>query len=436
MECFRVLLNMKKKVLMLGWEFPPIINGGLGVACYGIAKELSQLVDLSLIIPKSSRDFKVDQLNVIGLNHLGTLSTDSIDQKHIEVLKELHFVDADLDPYSNEYAGREALEEHVIEKTKKLTTTNNEGNIFSSGDLYGISLDKKVLEYTKCVLSLAENMAFDVIYAHDWMTFAAGVELKKRTGKPLVVHVHSLSYDRVGVEDRSWVYSIEKLGMEQADIVVPVSKYTGRVCAQHYDIDYKKIVPVYNGIDAGDIQKGKKNFPEKLVLFLGRITAQKGPEVFLEIASKVLAENENVRFVMAGSGDQLKQMIENGAYKNLGSKFHFTGFLDKKKVEKLLGMADVYCMPSISEPFGLSALEAVQYGVPSVISLQSGAAEVLKGALKANYWDVDLFANHVMNLLNDEKLRKEIVDLSNRDLERLTWEKAGGQLKEVFEKVN
>ena len=263
------------------------------------------------------------------------------------------------------------------------------------------------------------------------MTFA-GVEIKKHTGKPLAVHVHSLSYDRSGPDSRGWVYDIEKYGMQEADIVIPVSDYTGDIVVHHFGIDRNKVFPVHNGVDLVDAYKQDKSFPEKLVLFLGRITLQKGPEIFLEIASKVLKETDNVRFVMAGTGDKLKRIIESGSYKNVGNKFHFTGFLDKEKVNSLLSQADVYCMPSVSEPFGLSALEAAQFGIPAVISKQSGVAEVLKGALKADFWDVDLMAEHISCLLNDSEVKDSVVENSYKDLRGLTWDSASEKIIDVF----
>ena len=168
------------------------------------------------------------------------------------------------------------------------------------------------------------------------MTFLAGVEIKKQTGKPLAVHVHSLSYDRNGPEAKGWIYDIEQYGMQEADMVIPVSHYTGNICQFHYGVHPGKIFPVHNGIEPVESYREEKNFPEQLVLFLGRVTLQKGPEIFLEIAEKVIEKNKNVRFVMAGTGDKLKEVIESGAYKTVGDKFHFTGFLNKEKVNHLL----------------------------------------------------------------------------------------------------
>jgi glycogen(starch) synthase len=424
------------KVLMLGWEFPPVISGGLGVACHAISNELAQKVHLTLIIPQASNELIIDQMEVIGLNQQESLLTDEDEQRVIDTFESITRIKTSIEPYQQDYASQEVLKKERKVSLKTTTKQLNVGaNIFSFDDLYGIALDERVIAYTKEVLKIAENKTFDIIYAHDWMTFAAGVELKKRFKKPLVVHVHSLSYDRVGVENNGWVNSLEKIGLNAADCVIPVSNYTGRICTQYYQVDYKKVYPVHNGIEKINTFKEQKAFPEKLVLFLGRVTSQKGPSLFLDIASKVLEKNKDVRFVVAGAGDQLKEVIKEGAYREIGNRLHFTGFLTKDKVHKLLAMSDVYCMPSVSEPFGLSALEAVQFGVPTVISSQSGAAEVLHGALKANYWDVDRMAKHILILLENNKIRELVVNNSLKDLDELTWKKTVARITEVFEKV-
>ncbi len=220
--------------------------------------------------------------------------------------------------------------------------------------------------------------------------------------------------------------------MEQADAVIPVSKYTGTIVSGHYGIDPDKIYPVHNGADPVEPYRGKKKFPEKLVLFLGRLTAQKGPEFFLQIAAKVLEQTDNVRFVMAGTGEKLRQLIETGAFKGVGDKFHFTGFLNKERVNALLSITDVYCMPSVSEPFGLSALEAAQFNIPAVISKQSGVAEVMKGALTAVFWDVNKMAEHIVNLITDEKLYKEVVEQGKKDIEASTWDATADKVINVY----
>jgi len=218
-----------------------------------------------------------------------------------------------------------------------------------------------------------------------------------------------------------------------ADLVIPVSQYTGTICTGHYGIDSTKVHFVHNGADTVETYRSDSPFKDGLVLFLGRLTGQKGPEFFLEIAAKVLEKNPNVFFVMAGTGERMRQLIEHGAYRNVGDRLHFTGFLDKEKVNQLLSMTDVYCMPSVSEPFGLSAIEAAQFGIPAVISKQSGVAEVLTRARKADYWDVELMAEHIHELLTDADAREEAVRISLEDQQNCTWEAAAGKVINLYQ---
>ncbi len=438
---------MKKKVLMLGWEFPPVINGGLGVACLGLSKALSEFVELTVILPKSDPHFIVENVELIGLNNIDLkkilkASKESFTTQY-DTFAETSYVDIDIDPYLHisETIGQET-NRHTESTTKSTTIADVETedlmiekflHVFRDGELYGQDVIQKVIYYSKYVLRLAAEKDFDIIYAHDWMTFLAGLELKARMNKPLVLHVHALDYDRGGPESKGWIFDLEKYAMENADLILPVSEYTASVIANHYHIDPAKITPVHNGADEVNVYKVEKGFPEKLVLFLGRVTGQKGPEFFLEVASKVYENYPKVRFVVAGTGDRLKRMIESGAYKEIGHKFHFTGFLDKEKVHHLLAMTDVYCMPSVSEPFGLSALEAAQFGIPMVISKQSGVAEVLSGALSADYWDTDLMADHILALLKSKRLANQVVKMSNNDLKNLSWKDAAKKVNSAFD---
>jgi glycogen synthase len=426
----------RPRVLKLGWEFPPLINGGLGVACLGLSRALAKHVDLHVIVPKSSPDADFEGFHLTGLNQLTVEHLEKVEERYrYESFAQVRHVPIFLDPYAT---GESTAEEIVTQPGGEVVfskTTAHQLEQFKIGELYGADLSSKVVEFSKVAAKLALQMEFDIIHAHDWMTFLAGVEVKKATGKPLVLHVHASQYDRAGADARGWIFDIEKYGMEQADRVIPVSNYTGDICSGHYGIDPAKIRPVHNGADPVSVFTTKKKFPEKLVLFLGRLTAQKGPEFFLEIAAKVLAENPNVRFVMAGTGERLKPLIESGAFRGLGGYFHFTGFLNKEKVNELLSMTDVYCMPSVSEPFGLSALEAAQFGIPAVISKQSGCAEVLKGALQADYWDVDLMAKHINALVSDDELREKVIEQAKLDIAASTWDAAAEKVVAIYREL-
>jgi glycosyltransferase involved in cell wall biosynthesis len=424
------------RVLKLGWEFPPLINGGLGIACLGLSRALAKQVDLRVVVPRAARETTFDGFDLTGLNNLRVEDLQRVEGRYrYESFSKVQRVPIQLDPYDDGETTWETMEHVPGAEVRFSQTTRHQLEQFKMGELYGRDLGSKVIEFSKIAAKLALQDQFDVIHAHDWMTFLAGVEVKKATGKPLVVHVHASQYDRAGADARGWIYDIEKYGMEEADRVIPVSEYTGRVVTGHYGIDPGKVRPVHNGADPVDVFSTRKKFPEKLVLFLGRLTAQKGPEFFLEIAAKVLAVNPDARFVVAGTGEKLRPLIETGAFHGLGGHFHFTGFLNKEKVNELLSMTDVYCMPSVSEPFGLSALEAAQFGIPAVISKQSGVAEVLKGALKADFWDVDLMAKHINDLLTDEDLHAQVVEQAKLDIAASTWDAAAQKVVSVYHEL-
>jgi glycosyltransferase involved in cell wall biosynthesis len=258
------------------------------------------------------------------------------------------------------------------------------------------------------------------------------LELKRRTGKPLVLHIHSTEYDRAGAHSKNWVYELERKAMEEADWIIPVSNYTGAVCVNHYGAHWQKIQTVHNGIDLVQRTIKPKQDSTKYVIFFGRITMQKGPEYFVEAARKVLLVQPDVEFVMAGSGDLLTEMIERTARYGMGDKFFFTGFLNKKMLNELLAIADVYCMPSVSEPFGLSAVEAVQYGIPTIISKTSGVAEVLNGSLSIDFYDVNKFAEYIIQSLNDEGLKASIVAANNQSLKSITWENCAEKVMRIY----
>lgn len=425
------------KVLKLGWEFPPLINGGLGIACLGLSRALAKRVDLQVIVPKSDPGTRFDGFGLLGLNNTRLEELQSVEGRYrFSSFAEVESVPLHFYPYDSEE--EEMLSQEVKRQggwARFASTTRRQLDLFKFGELYGADVGAKVIEFAKVAAKLALQRDFDIVHAHDWMTYLAGVEVKRATGKPLVVHLHASQYDRAGSDARGWIFDLEKFGMEQADAVIPVSNYTGKIVRDHYEIKGDKIFPVHNGADKVEHFRSEKKFPEKLVLFLGRLTAQKGPEFFLQIAQKVLAETDDVRFVMAGTGDKLKSLIETKAFAGLGGRFHFTGFLNKEKVNELLSMTDVYCMPSVSEPFGLSALEAAQFNIPAVISKQSGVAEVLEGALKADYWDVDLMAHHIAQILTDPELREQLVNQAAKDVDAATWDAAAEKVENIYQKV-
>ena len=291
----------------------------------------------------------------------------------------------------------------------------------------------KIYLYAQIVSQLTSDGEFDLIHAHDWITFPAGIELKKTTNKPLILHVHSLETDRAGEATRNEIYWLEKKAMTIADRIFSVSQFTKDQIIKHYGIDAAKIYVVHNGIDPANKPRSHHQLRDKLIVFLGRITHQKGPEFLLETAEKVSRVYPRVKFVVAGTGDQFAHILETSAYKKMGNKFIFAGFLTKAKVEELLTMADVYFMPSVSEPFGLTALEAAQHHVPTVLSSQSGAAEVMKSSLKADFWDTDKYANYIYALLKYNVLNQELCESANNELNSLTWDHTAEKISNVYQ---
>jgi glycosyltransferase involved in cell wall biosynthesis len=420
----------RKKVLMFGWEFPPVISGGLGVATLGLCKAMAPLADVKMIIPKNVPDFNIPNIELVGLNSIG--------RKELEELfkKEIHYSFPEMSVKKGPSFGpyTRIAETEYIDK-KFYDVFHGEVHPFEIDDLYAGDVIKKVIEFARISVQYCLRTKFDVIHAHDWMTFLPAMELKIRTGKPLVLHVHSTEFDRAGEHSKNWVWDLEKRAMALADRIIPVSRYTGDICVQHYGAEPNKIMPVHNGIEAVKHTVKKKPVEGNLVIFFGRVTMQKGPEYFVEAAKKVLAVHPDTKFVMAGSGDLLRPMIERTAAYGLGDKFFFTGFLNKKMLNELLAIADVYCMPSVSEPFGLSAVEAVQYGIPTIISKTSGVAEVLNGSLKIDVWDVNKFAQYIIASIDLKGLRKSVVSANDESLKSITWENCAQKVMGVYESI-
>jgi hypothetical protein len=418
------------KVLMLGWEFPPVLSGGLGMATYGIAKALRTRAEIKLILPRAEPSFTLDRVATLGLNH-ADLESVAVDTYAEELIgTEVRHVPMTLSPYHH-------INRILAGSSYGSVLTSGERQtireIFSADNLYGPEIMMKVELYALLADQLANPVDYDVIHAHDWVTFLAGMRIKSRTHKPLVLHVHALETDRAGEHARNEIYELEKEALEAADRILAVSHYTRQQLHFHYQIAEDKIEVVHNGIEPQAFSRKTHKLKDKYVVFLGRITHQKGPDFLLETAEKVVRVLPNVKFVVAGSGDQFVHLLQSAAYKKLGSKFIFTGFLNKEKVDELLSMADVYFMPSVSEPFGLTALEAAQHKVPAVISKESGVSEVLKGALKADFWDTNRYANYIHALLTYETLHKVVSERSMRDLSSLTWDHTAEKIINIYQ---
>ena len=422
------------KVLMFGWEFPPNISGGLGTACYGLTKGLSKLndVEVTFVVPKV---FGGEDKSNINLISAGDVSITNRKIQFAEFGKSLEYleVNSKLVPYvdPDNYNRQTSF---TVEGIKSFVETNTEGKVKFTGK-YTEDLFSEIARYALVANVIAQDNQFDVIHAHDWLTYPAGIAAKQVSGKPLVIHVHATDFDRSGGSANPNVYAIEKQGMDAADKIVTVSNLTRQVVIDKYGIDPMKIVTVYNAVDPfqnENLPTIVKGFHEKIVTFLGRITTQKGPEYFVDAANRVLQKIHNVRFVMAGSGDMINKMIRRVAQLKIADKFHFAGFLKGDDVYKMLRMSDVYVMPSVSEPFGISALEAMQAGVPIIISRQSGVAEILTNAFKLDFWDIDAMADAIYGLLKYPPLSKVLVREEQKELSRINWEDSARIIKGVY----
>lgn len=426
------------RVLMFGWEFPPHIAGGLGTACEGIVKGLAHNgVEVLFVMPSASGDEDQSFAKIINASDVAVRNVSDSVEEFIHKVKFIN-VDSSLVPYVDPSEYFEAIEKMKKENVRE--TSVGFGQKFKFSGKYGANLLEEVSRYAQVggTIAMQYDGQFDVIHAHDWLTYLAGIAAKELTGKPLVVHVHATSFDR-GSDDMvdSRVYSIEKRGMEAADRVVTVSDLTRNIVINKYGISPDKVVTVHNAVDFSgrDDIHVERGVRDKVVTFLGRITFQKGPEYFIEAAAKVLKRTSNVRFVMAGSGDMMNRAIRQVARLGISDRFHFTGFLRGKEVQKMFALSDVYIMPSVSEPFGISPLEAMRSNVPAIISHQSGAAEVLKYALKVDFWDVDAMADDIYALLQYPALTRFAAKQGYNEVNELKWNGATAKLKKVYESV-
>lgn len=421
---------------MFGWEFPPHITGGLGTACFGLTKGLAkQDVDVIFVVPKAYGDEDQQAVRIVNASDV-TFDLDEKESREFWSRVKYMEIGSNIIPY----VAPEDFE--IVKEEKKKTGETFTSKVFSKkyefSGKYGPNLMEEVSRYALVASGVAMKEEFDVIHAHDWLCYPAGMAAKEASGKPLVAHIHATEFDRTGENYNTIVYQMEKEGMEAADLVIAVSNLTRNTVINRYGIDPNKVITVYNAIEQNvtkELLHIKRNLKEKIVTFLGRITFQKGPEYFIEAAYKILQKDNNVRFVMAGSGDMLNKMIERVAALHIADKFHFTGFLRGEAVDKMFALSDVFVMPSISEPFGLVPLEAMRINVPVVISKQSGVAEILKHALKVDFWDVDGMADAIYGICHYNALEKAFKKYGKEEVESLKWDDAAIKVKEVYEKA-
>ena len=427
---------------MFGWEFPPHIAGGLGTACYGMTRGLARNdVEVIFVMPRASGDEDERFVKVVNASDIEARYCDSTIEGADDIMRKISFIhiDSNMVPYispeefatyreSYERTGKKFWEREGDSWTQRYTFSGK----------YGANLMEEVARYAVVAAEVARQLEgqFDVIHAHDWLTYFAGIAAKRVSGKPLVVHMHATSFDRSSGDNiDTRVYDIERAGMAAADRVIAVSNLTRNIIIEKYAIPAERVVTVHNAVRFSNKENEapERGVEDKIVTFLGRITYQKGPDYFVEAAAKVLKRVPNVRFVMAGSGDMMNHVIRRVARLGIADRFHFTGFLKGDDVDKMFQLSDVYIMPSVSEPFGISPLEAMRSNVPVIISKQSGVAEVLDYAVKVDYWDVDAMADAIYGFVKYPALAKMFSTKGLEEVTGLKWNNAAAKIKDVYE---
>ncbi len=386
------------KVLMLGWELPPFNSGGLGEACWGLCKSLSQKgVEITFVIPRKV-NINSSFMKILFADVDEELSLTSV---YLE-FGESYLKDIKIDAFPPDYI-------------------------------------RAAIKYSERILKFLKRVEADVIHAHDWLTFPAAIVAKEVLKKPLIVHVHSTEFDRTGGNyPNTFVYQIEKDGFKKADVIVVVGAILKKTLVENYGVNPEKIRVVHNGIDAKENSflppafTSFKKMGYKIVLFLGRITLQKGPEYFVRAAKRVLDYYPKAMFVVTGSGDMYEFMVNEATKLGVLKNFIFTGFLRGEDKERIYKSSDIFVMPSVSEPFGITALEAVSNGTPVLISKQSGVSEVLQHALKADFWDIEEIANKILAVLNYEALPIDLKRESSKEVCNLTWKKAADKVISIY----
>jgi glycogen synthase len=442
-------MNSPTRVLMFGWEFPPHISGGLGTACFGLTQSLSrQGVQLLFVMPRASGDEDQSVAEIINASEVilplnpvkpyKTVSKGSTLKSGIITIP----VPVSITPYTSPLSG--AGDESGLTcwsysfSEEPVALTSLQGKKYTFSGHYGPNLMEEVKRYAEVAGEIARQYEFDIIHAHDWLTYRCGIEAKRVSGKPLVVHMHATEFDRSGERINREVFTIEQEGMKAADRVIAVSRWTKKIVVERYGISPRKIVVVHNGVVS------KKPFTKKMfqppfnkpvVTFLGRITQQKGPQYFVDAARLVLKKIKDAHFVIAGSGDMLPETIEQVAGLKISSRFHFTGFLRGEEVDRIWKMTDVYVMPSVSEPFGISPLEAAQAGVPVIISRQSGVSEVMKHAVKVDFWNTKALANAIIRIVRNKPFSDSLKTNGREEVKHITWHQSAKKVKAVYDKV-
>jgi glycosyltransferase involved in cell wall biosynthesis len=400
---------------MLGWEFPPFFAGGVGVACEALARALLRGgVGVTYVMPRDPGARKPE-----GLRLLWTGGGREGAALRLEGLPG-------------------ALPCYAAAAGASGAAGGTGAGAAAGGALYGPDLREQVTEFAQRCAALAREreLDFDVIHAHDWTTFRAGLALRRLTGRPLVAHVHITEFDKSGgAHADPEIYALEREGMHGADRLAAVSRRVQRVCVERYGVPAERIRVIYNAVDALPEPSEPLGLPGPLVLFLGRVTLQKGPDYFVEAARRVLDHEPRVTFVLAGAGDLRGRLIERAAALGLGRHLLFAGFVDRAQAAALYQRADVFVMPSVSEPFGIVALEAMERGVPVIASRQSGVSELVRHALKVDFWNVDELAAKIVAALRYPALSRELRRNGRTEARRLTWDSVAHSVCQLYREV-
>ena len=412
------------KILMLGWEFPPHISGGLGTACLGLTRGLAHHgAKVLFVLPRASGDERVDRVRFASAD--------------VEATRGYGVRELEIDSALSPYLSADGYAERLMDLGGG-AKGRSKGRRGTPGGAYGRDLMAEVARYARAAKAIAGREAFDVVHAHDWMTFPAGIEAARAAGKPLVVHVHACEHDRSAASPNPAIEAIEQRGLSAADRVVCVSRHEARVVSKHYRFDASKVRVVHNAVTPyrrRPLRPARSRGRDPVVLFLGRVTSQKGPGAFLEAAARVLTVLPRTTFVVAGSGDLLPSVVEQAARLRIARRVRFTGFLGGADVARAYASADVYVMPSVSEPFGISPLEAMSLGVPVIVSRNSGVAEVVRHAIQVDPDDVEDLAGKILSVLLRPGFAASIAAAGRAEVARLSWDDSAKKLLDVYEET-
>lgn len=431
------------RIVVLTWEFPPFIAGGLGMACYGLVKSLLSLgTEIDLILPTREEVYfpmrRPEDADIMPVEYLDPSRRIFFKSQTKSNMRE-RLLTVGVSAYPESYIAPEYSFESLLEALWETHTYISDGAIEKlKAHLRGHEpIFKKVREFASRIAKFSRHMDFDIIHAHDWLTYPAGIALKGITGRKLIAHIHATEFDRAGGPGDERIHNIEYTGLSSADLVIAVSKYTAEMVIDRYRIEPYKLRVVHNAysVSTNNELRKEKIFSDPLVLFLGRVTLQKGPDYFLEVAERVLKRYPRVRFVMAGTGDMFFRMLRSSANKRLKDRFLFTSFLNREQVEKILSATDIFIMPSVSEPFGIVPLEAMAFGAVAIVSKQSGVSEVVKNVFKIDFWDVDKTVDVMLDLLENPEKMKEMAEAGRREVLAIGWQKAAEETTKIYEAI-